>query len=277
MRWCRSHGEIAVSIRAPRAGRNQAIAHVEQQPALFQSAPRVRGETRIEARGQCGCTRFNPRPACGAKPELVDWYIQDAEVSIRAPRAGRNRASAARRQSHCEFQSAPRVRGETRIATTTTASGNRFNPRPACGAKRHAAKRERSSPNSFNPRPACGAKQRKSVACWAFSPFQSAPRVRGETLSAAVTSSASRSFQSAPRVRGETSAAGLMQLQTRVSIRAPRAGRNVGCPRHRPTDIRFNPRPACGAKPGRGEFAIFHGRFQSAPRVRGETASWAVA
>ncbi len=59
----------------------------------FQSAPRVRGETSQLIPPTVCNTRFNPRPACGAKRACLE----------------------ALENGHNVFQSAPRVRGETRL------------------------------------------------------------------------------------------------------------------------------------------------------------------
>ncbi len=193
---------VAVSIRAPRAGRNGFREWWQVVLFGFQSAPRVRGETHSGSSADTGHGSFNPRPACGAKrtanktqpgarefqsaPRVRGETHADGDevtsdvVSIRAPRAGRNGWSLRWLLRDRTFQSAPRVRGETGRHYATTRLCMSFNPRPACGAKRRTGE-DWSLVLCFNPRPACGA---KLLICLAFStllPFQSAPRVRGET------------------------------------------------------------------------------------------------
>ena len=57
--------------------------------------------------------------------------------------------------------------------------------------------------------------------------FQSAPRVRGETIPYITEDELSRIFQSAPRVRGETIYDTDSIHKPCISIRSPRAGRNL--------------------------------------------------
>ncbi len=168
----------------------------------FQSAPRVRGESRVDGGildGQC--------------------------VSIRAPRAGRIADVLQRMADALAFQSAPRVRGESdrgnpdedmsAVSIRAPRAGRidyyrgligvaiwvsirapragrilrlwiyrldwrRFNPRPACGANPVVVAFDCLA-SGFNPRPACGANREwhrlPNRGAW----FQSAPRVRGES------------------------------------------------------------------------------------------------
>ena len=104
---------VVVSIRAPRTGRNllrpvhrlASILGFNPRPAdgakpnaalttvakaVFQSAPRGRGETQTQNPPHTANPRFNPRPADGAKREHVHDSDGPRRVSIRAPRTGRN-------------------------------------------------------------------------------------------------------------------------------------------------------------------------------------------
>ncbi len=190
---------------------------------------------------------FNPRPACGAKPDTDHDWLPTVRFNPR-PACGAKRVDAAIALLEQRFQSAPRVRGETLPL----------------------------------------------IVIVYVSPFQSAPRVRGETNDCVPVVTNPR-FQSAPRVRGETlpavnsravtvcfnprPACGAKQLfviETHsipcVSIRAPRAGRNTA---QRPSEdtivvsIRA-PRAGRNLVSMRKVWPDFV--FQSAPRVRGETA-----
>ncbi len=81
----------------------------------------------------------------------------DKLVSIRAPRAGRNGNHIPRRRSGSAVSiRAPRA-GRNRELLAALPEDERFNPRPACGAKRNTTAVP-ASLSSFNPRPACGAK-----------------------------------------------------------------------------------------------------------------------
>ena len=124
-----------------------------------------------------------------------------AYVSIRAPRAGR------------KF-----------LTMCLSSRQQRFNPRPASGAKGEqrlieivgtgfqSAPRERGESTSavrwirinagFNPRPASGAKVDPKYIRDIDALFQSAPRERGESNLLRLFTTA-KMFQSAPRERGE--------------------------------------------------------------------------
>ncbi len=170
----------------------------------------------------CG---FNPRPASGAKSMVSVSHIDSATVSIRAPRAGRNRCSVRiknviavsirapragrnswichRLPSSLSFQSAPRERGEMRRGRVATAEQFRFQSAPRERGEIIQVPLLLSAWSSFNPRPASGAKSDLTALIPATFVFQSAPRERGENINAV--------NQSPDLV---------------VSIRAPRAGRN---------------------------------------------------
>ncbi len=102
-----------VSIRAPRAGRKTPRGHHPTPNA----------------------SRFNPRPASGAKAEFFPLSLPDQSVSIRAPRAGRKEHLPTKPFWLCCF-----------------------NPRPASGAKGGRRQLGRVRQCRFNPRPASGAK-----------------------------------------------------------------------------------------------------------------------
>ena len=190
----RSHTQD-VSIHAPRAGRKFTPPPISSFIVLFQSTPRVRGESKPVARVQYDEMSFNPRPACGAKAVFAPSTPDNGFVSIHAPRAGRKdcyhcvldddeefqstpRVRGERRwppSSPCQqrvFQSTPRVRGERQDIRRNTSADFRFNPRPACGAKAITAC-WMTRTTSFNPRPACGAKAQRSdsvCSCFRFNP-----------------------------------------------------------------------------------------------------------
>ena len=168
-------------------------------------------------------------------------------VSIRAPRAGRKRFLPALRVD-CRHVSirAPRA-GRKSIGCQACAQLQRFNPRPACGAKADRklllrfdvfvsiraprAGRKTKMPAfvdhsaCFNPRPACGAKDavRNAVAL-------------------------PRSFNPRPACGAKVVRCCQRAAVQAVSIRAPRAGRKWLSSRTKRQGLCFKPRPACGAK-----------------------------
>ena len=137
MRILRSAAGFRVSIRAPRAGRKFDIFWVNEHRS-----------------------RFNPRPACGAKEKRIADSIETMK-----------------------FQSAPRVRGESICFAPPQHVPTRFNPRPACGAKEEATNKT-DLDHRFQSAPRVRGERRASFA--GATPevmFQSAPRVRGERRS----------------------------------------------------------------------------------------------
>jgi len=155
-----------VSIRAPRAGRKSKRFRALASRMTFQSAPRVRGES--------------PDGACGGSA---------TSVSIRAPRAGRKVKTAAKPVTLVVSIRAPRAGRKGEDSSICHLKFDRFNPRPACGAKADSAQvfagittvsirapRAGRKPTlivrwlsdrCFNPRPACGAKARKAATATA--------------------------------------------------------------------------------------------------------------
>ena len=194
---------------------------------------------------------FNPRAPCGARrltAILVDAF---AQISIHAPRAGRDILHRVRQLRQFLFQSTRPVRGATvhvlpglavhhisihapragrdwGMAMISTPSSY-FNPRAPCGARPLQGGTPPPSWRDFNPRAPCGARLRMSDFVTVFILFQSTRPVRGAT------------------VDGEQ-----MSREVFISIHAPRAGRDS--PRSAwPWSCRnFNPRAPCGARPQRG-------------------------
>ncbi len=123
-----------VSIRAPRAGRNRATIPCNGETIMFQSAPRERGEMQHWLLTIQNTRCFNPRPASGAKCLLQCFH--GCEISFQsAPRERGEICRPSCRDCGGVFQSAPRERGEISIHCETGLRRYCFNPRPASGAK----------------------------------------------------------------------------------------------------------------------------------------------
>ena len=145
-----------VSIHAPRAGRDICVA----SSAFFASCfnPRAPcGARRIRRRRRLFAVCFNPRAPCGARHggmgalyrsrsfqstrpvRGATKYFETAkrriEVSIHAPRAGRDLSQSEAVQLSSVSIHAPRAGRDTSPSTPTTASPC-FNPRAPCGARR---------------------------------------------------------------------------------------------------------------------------------------------
>ena len=168
---------ISVSIHAPRAGRDGT------------TDPSTTGLMCFNPRAPCGArppschgcsdkVRFNPRAPCGARRTGCAAATFSEEVSIHAPRAGRDafsmsflafgrcfnpRAPCGARpllsrlgHVHRAFQSTRPVRGAT-LTTHIELLVDCFNPRAPCGARRGIQGTLRHR-NRFNPRAPCGAR-----------------------------------------------------------------------------------------------------------------------
>ena len=127
------HTRYAVSIHAPRAGRDVL--------------PVIPPEN-------IGC--FNPRAPCGARPAIRYGRRQDSLVSIHAPRAGRDLQSAVVLIVFDVSIHAPRA-GRDYLIPLFLGHICRFNPRAPCGARPRRTQKTRLWA-SFNPRAPCGAR-----------------------------------------------------------------------------------------------------------------------
>ncbi len=101
-----------VSIRAPRAGRILKRRCMVVPHQMFQSAPRVRGESMVALENQEFGLVSIRAPRAG-RIIICNLYPTKHRVSIRAPRAGRIVLKNHKARNQFQFQSAPRVRGES--------------------------------------------------------------------------------------------------------------------------------------------------------------------
>ena len=212
-----------VSIHAPRAGRDSPSTAMRATAMRFN--PRAPCGARPYGRQpilETAC--FNPRAPCGARQRRVTVRIHiltfqstrpvrgataiervqncAADVSIHAPRAGRDRASRALPKPYpC------------------------FNPRAPCGARRINRKDGDMHIKFQSTRPVRGATRPSSPFPLAV-PFQSTRPVRGATRGCG-SSACPQEFQSTRPVRGATSDSCRVRRRSCVSIHAPRAGRDI--------------------------------------------------
>ena len=79
-----------ISIHAPRVGRDLLTQAMEDVVMLFQSTRPVWGATLPVGFPYKDTWHFNPRAPCGARRDIVaqNWY--DYDISIHAPRVGRD-------------------------------------------------------------------------------------------------------------------------------------------------------------------------------------------
>ena len=211
---------------------------------------------------------FNPRAPCGARPVICLRILDSVEVSIHAPRAGRDRLSALAWYGKRVSIHAPRA-GRDPSGASPRGTVRSFNPRAPCGARHHLHHR-RSAASRFNPRAPCGARRHTDLERSKYMAFQSTRPVRGATLTSC-TWSGSRLFQSTRPVRGATTLRNSSGTSSRVSIHAPRAGRDRGRQHHAKGNVSFNPRAPCGARLPASRMVGMNFKFQSTRPVRGAT------
>ena len=239
----------SISIHAPRAGRDPQLRPVEPNNINF------------NPRAPCGArpfiyvynyvarpNHFNPRAPCGARPITTfgialltnisihapragrddedGVHIQDCNaISIHAPRAGRDGNPDKKSSSPEGFQSTRPVRG-----ATSSPSLNQVDH----GISIHAPRAGRDHPwpgytwtiHNFNPRAPCGARRPVFANIGEQAVFQSTRPVRGATLSCHLSNTVFN-----------------------ISIHAPRAGRDIFMMMLPYLILHFNPRAPCGARP----------------------------
>ena len=130
-------GAYAISIHAPRAGRDSRSRRGASPSVPFQSTRPVRGATLASFAMPLSVLYFNPRAPCGARPVFL-----------------------LQRLATRKFQSTRPVRGATRRTELLAAFRRNFNPRAPCGARQSGLTCGIPSGN-FNPRAPCGARQQK--------------------------------------------------------------------------------------------------------------------
>ena len=220
--FCAPFSKLEVSIHAPRAGRDDAHpGHRSGHGCFNPRAPYGARQDSIAA--QIKTIEFqSTRPVRGATNPFCAPFSK-LEVSIHAPRAGRDDAHPGHRSGHGCFN--PRAPcGARRNATEQTGLPKSFNPRAPCGA-RHRAYGDGQRKGCFNPRAPCGARpcSASNVACVCL-------------------------FQSTRPVRGATPYFYKAFLDMLVSIHAPRAGRDSHFVIRSAHTRSFNPRAPCGAR-----------------------------
>ena len=137
IQWERAmRAHLKISIHAPHAGRDNPKTQRFNQISRFQSTRPVRGATGtrlpprysgryFNPRAPCGARPlhgtsfhkmpryFNPRAPCGARPMTKEALLQYKDISIHAPRAGRDSMNRNVESHFAIFQSTRPVRGAT--------------------------------------------------------------------------------------------------------------------------------------------------------------------
>ena len=195
---------FAVSIHAPRVGRDNAKLILSRSPRCFNPRAPCGARQSVRLSGVQDCVFQSTRPVWGATHNArrtADLCV----VSIHAPRVGRDVWSCpchARRRrfnprAPCGARlvrdinfavacgvsiHAPRV-GRDPLRSSTPSTMRSFNPRAPCGARRRRGRRSVASVRRFNPRAPCGARRRSAIRCRSASMFQSTRPVWGATES----------------------------------------------------------------------------------------------
>jgi len=147
----------AVSIHAPRAGRDTMRRSRPCAKRWFQSTRPARGATGYCRQRALPDRCFNPRAPRGARRPGAHYQDGHNRVSIHAPRAGRDALWRASRLGPWRFN--PRApRGARRKTIRIDAYGACFNPRAPRGARRFPI-RMRGATAGFNPRAPRGARR----------------------------------------------------------------------------------------------------------------------
>ena len=155
------------------------------------------------------------------------------------------------RSVHVKFQSARPVRGATVLYPDST-SYEIISIRAPRAGRDTTATASKTIPTDFNPRAPCGARPKK-------------PPTRPQDCI----------FQSARPVRGATNRLTKKIDALNISIRAPRAGRDLNFTAGFLMRMDFNPRAPCGARLIEAHTDTVDGLFQSARPVRGATIAGA--
>ena len=133
---CRAGSQAhAISIHAPRVGRDVLYTAQTLTSAQFQSTRPVWDATRSASCTVCASSNFNPRAPCGTRPSERRNGRAGADISIHAPRVGRDYIDREAAIEICISIHAPRV-GRDCILSIRKTLLSYFNPRAPCGTRR---------------------------------------------------------------------------------------------------------------------------------------------
>ena len=227
-----------ISIHAPRVGRDKSRRKCWARSSHFN--PRAPRGARPWPPWDCGrCPGFqSTRPAWGATKRREEQRRAD-EISIHAPRVGRDRRGLRPRRTHnnfnpraptpagrrAGFQSTRPALGATPAALVEIGFLSFQSTRPAWGATADFIRGTKSAQISIHA-PRVGRDLDQSVGVELVQDFN--PRApRGARPSVSVLSSTSLLFQSTRPAWGATRGALLFAARRTISIHAPRVGRDA--------------------------------------------------
>ena len=214
--------------------------------------------------------RFNPRAPYGARPAEQHVRSVGLDVSIHAPRTGRDISGHVWPRALHRFQSTRPVRGAT-SRSGHARQGLRVSIHAPRTGRDVLADNPRCDRAGFqSTRPVRGA-TRKAWFEFVRLVFQSTRPVRGATSGAHLVAAVCK-FQSTRPVRGATAEHGYAwQRQKRFNPRAPYGARRVRRVPAGDGGLRFNPRAPYGARLATPTTGWSPRRFQSTRPVRGAT------
>ena len=147
---------IAISIHAPREGRDSHISSVTLNYDQFQSTRPARGATKNDNGNNKSTTDFNPRAPRGARLGDLCLYCEVYNISIHAPREGRDPFQTYKYRGRQDFN--PRApRGARRSETIRDSREINFNPRAPRGARPKTHDDYKNHREFQSTRPARGA------------------------------------------------------------------------------------------------------------------------
>ena len=159
-----------ISIRAPRAGCDQAAATKNGFMSEFQSTRPVWGATASMPSVSSRAVFQSTRPVWGATHSPAS-DPGCARISIHAPRVGRDSSFRRCPCTAAAFQSTRPVWGATRADGWRRYVLQHFNPRAPCGARRRGRLAAHAGMANFNPRAAWARRgQRRASGRTVFSP-----------------------------------------------------------------------------------------------------------
>ena len=192
---------VAISIHAPRVGRDPATMADVQRAKISIHAPRV-GRDRMYVHLPMRHNQFqSTRPVWGATNEETERFSPES-ISIHAPRVGRDYAVAQNLFGDCISIHAPRV-GRDKIPARNPTRRRNFNPRAPCGARPHIANADRVKAEFQSTRPVWGATSPLKSFRWLQVISIHAPRV-GRDGGGSIGGDAGWLFQSTRPVWGAT-------------------------------------------------------------------------
>ena len=238
----------AVSIHAPRAGRDQLGHLVGRREPQFQSTRPVRGATAGWPSWGPGSRSFNPRAPCGARHGPRRRLVHGRGVSIHAPRAGRDHPPRGSDRSRQVSIHAPRA-GRDRRTPWSRPRPRSFNPRAPCGARRGTTAWSRESQTVSIHAPRAGRDRRgPPPAVNVVGVSIHAPRA-GRDCWTAWGRLPRKSFN--PRAPCGARQSRMREMRDRCGFQSTRPVRGATSVTTRRTSssTSFNPRAPCGARP----------------------------